>query len=99
MARDTAPAMSGYHDDYEGASSDDLVEGRDAPQDCDLDDDDATPTVPCSQCGEQVPDLADRCPYCGDWIVQSSSGGAPSRRLPAIIVAVAMILALLYYLL
>ncbi|HPM22582.1 MAG TPA: hypothetical protein PLP66_01670 [Phycisphaerae bacterium] len=41
-------------------------------------DDDETATVPCPHCRRPVPDFVDRCPYCGDWIVQSA--GEPRRR-------------------
>ena len=51
----------------------------DAPQARDVsdEDDDETPTVPCPNCRRPVPDFVDRCPYCGDWIVQTA--GAPAR--------------------
>lgn len=40
------------------------------PQECDLaDDDDDDPTVPCSNCRREVSELAERCPYCGEWLV------------------------------
>lgn len=48
------------------------------PQACDLDnedDEDETPTTPCPACGREIPDFVDRCPYCGDWVVQGSGGG------------------------
>jgi hypothetical protein len=59
----------------------------DAPQARDLrgEDDDETPTVPCPNCRRAVPDFADRCPYCGDWIVQGT--GAPARTKPWFIIA------------
>lgn len=73
-------------------------EDRDGPQECDLtaDRDEETPTVPCPGCDREIPDFVDRCPYCGDWVVQSS--GAPARRSPwfilLVLVAVVLILML-----
>lgn len=56
------PAVDRHDDDR-----DDEDEG---PQECDLadgdDDDDAT--VPCSSCRREVSELAERCPYCGEWL-------------------------------
>ena len=37
-------------------------------------DDDEIETVPCPACGKEVYEEAERCPYCGDYIVHSSSG-------------------------
>lgn len=66
----------------------------DEVQDGDWDDGDETPTVPCPRCGRPVPDFADRCHHCGDWIVQTA-GPAP-RRNPVfagvVIVAVGLVL-------
>jgi hypothetical protein len=72
--------MAGRFDQSDAPDTEWEDEDPDAPQECDLTDasDDETPTVPCSNCRRPVPDFADRCPYCGEWIVQSS--GAPSRR-------------------
>ena len=54
-------------------------EDPEGPQACDFgDEDDETPTVPCPGCHRPIPDFADRCPYCGDWVVQTA--GEPSRR-------------------
>lgn len=81
--------------DFDDAWDDDDPDG---PQACDLDadDDDETPTVPCPNCRRPIPDFADRCPYCGDWIVQAS--GAPARRSPwVVVVAVLLIVAFLYW--
>jgi DNA-directed RNA polymerase subunit RPC12/RpoP len=73
---------------------------RDAPQARDLTDEDAdeTPTVPCPHCGREIPDFADRCPYCGDWIVQSS--GPPAHRTLwfTLFVVVAILLILVFWL-
>jgi hypothetical protein len=69
----------------------------DAPQERDLADEDAdeTPTVPCPRCRREIPDFADRCPYCGDWVVQAS--GAPLRRnlwfILLVVLAILLILA------
>jgi DNA-directed RNA polymerase subunit RPC12/RpoP len=74
------------------------AEDPDAPQERDLTDDeeDETPTVPCPHCRREVPDFADRCPYCGEWIVQSS--GAPAGRsawfILIVLIAVLLILAI-----
>jgi len=70
-------------------------EDRDAPQDADLTDEDAdeTPTVPCPHCGREIPDFADRCPYCGDWVVQSS--GPTARRSFWFILLVAFVVLLI----
>ena len=68
---------------------------RDAPQDADLtdEDEDETPTVPCPHCGREIPDFADRCPYCGDWVVQSS--GPAARRSFWFILLVAFVVLLI----
>jgi hypothetical protein len=69
----------------------------DAPQARDVSgaDEDETPTVPCPHCRREIPDFADRCPYCGDWVVQSS--GPPARRsvwfVVLVVIAVLLILA------
>lgn len=57
-------------------------------------DDDETATVPCPHCRRPVPDFVDRCPYCGDWIVQST--GEPRRHRLAFVLLV--LLALLAFL-
>lgn len=64
------------------------------PQARDLNrDDDETATVPCPHCRRPVPDFVDRCPYCGDWIVQSS--GAPRRNLALIVLVTLALLIIL----
>jgi hypothetical protein len=59
-----------------------------APQQRDLtdEDEDETPTVPCPSCGRPIPDFADRCHHCGDWVVQTA--GPPARTRPWFIAAV-----------
>lgn len=65
---------------------DDCEDDLEAPQEADLrdPDDDETTTLPCPHCGGEVAELADRCPNCGDWIVQ----GQPRRRRPGLLLVV-----------
>lgn len=76
----------GYEDEW--------LDDPEAPQPEDLDDEDETPTVPCAGCGELIPDFVDRCPYCGDWVVQSagSSSGRAGWYVVAVIVVVCIVL-------
>ncbi|MCK4342774.1 MAG: hypothetical protein KAY37_13735 [Phycisphaerae bacterium] len=74
------------------------IDDPEGPQECDLidDDDDETPAVPCPNCRRPVPDFADRCPYCGEWIVQST--GVPTRRnVWFVVVVLAVIAAFVYW--
>lgn len=71
-------------DDPEGPLPEDVVD----------DDDDETPTVPCPNCKAEIPDLADKCPYCGEWVAQSAGNSAPVNWF-----IVAAVLALLVFLL
>ena len=49
---------------------------RDAPLEQDIDaDDDVNEVLPCPSCGQEVFEDAERCPYCGDWIVPGSGRG------------------------
>ena len=91
--------MCPVHDDDEGLSWEarEALDDPEGPQAGDLDDEEETPTVPCPSCGEEIPDFADRCPYCGDWVVQG--GGRSARSLLFIAVAVLLIVALLFWLL
>ncbi len=84
------------HDDdaYEAWDDD-----RDLPQERDLvdDDDDQTPTVDCPSCGREIAEFADRCPYCGDWVVAGGdTSTAASRRLWPIVVVIILIAGLLW---
>ncbi len=84
-----------YDDDWD-------ADDPDAPQERDLDkgtgndsvggDDNAdTPTEPCPSCGREVADTADKCPYCGDWIVPGAGG---ARRTPWFTLIVCLALAI-----
>lgn len=75
-------------DDQDWDDDDDLAGGYD-------DEDEETPTVPCPHCQRAIPDFADRCPYCGDWVVQG--GVTTTSHKPWIIIAA--ILALVGFLL
>ena len=44
------------------------------------DDDDDAETVPCPECGEEVYEEAEQCPYCGQYIVHSGRGYVWSGR-------------------
>ncbi len=72
----------------------------DAPQARDLTDENAddTPTVPCSHCRRDIPDFADRCPYCGDWVVQSSGPSARRNLWFILLVILAVLLILAFWL-
>lgn len=72
--------------DPEGPQERDLVDERE----------DETPTVPCSNCGRPVPDFADKCPYCGDWILQSA-GASRRRSLWFILIVLAVLAAFVYW--
>jgi hypothetical protein len=72
---------------------DDLDDDLDAPLGSDLDDesdDDVTDTRPCPQCQREVYAAADRCPYCGAYMVQELSGAA-SRGLLFVLTAIVVI--------
>jgi hypothetical protein len=84
-ARFDPPEYDDWEDDPEAPQERDLV-GQD-------EDDDETPTVPCPSCHAPIPEFADRCPYCGDWVVQG--GQPPGRAKWFILVAILLLLAFL----
>jgi DNA-directed RNA polymerase subunit RPC12/RpoP len=69
-----------WEDDPEGPQERDLVG----------EDDEDTPTVPCPSCGAEILDFVDKCPHCGDWIVQRS--GTPSHRRGWVVLVVILLL-------
>jgi hypothetical protein len=97
--------MAGSRDEYDedvaperdDGSADWDPDDRDAPLECDLargGDEDEAETVPCPHCRREVPDFADRCHHCGEWIVQSA--GAHQRNLwylPVVIIVLAIVAA------
>jgi hypothetical protein len=90
--------MTSRYDDVDA----DWEEGEadpEGPQAADLVDEEAQgiATVPCPQCDRPIPDFADRCPYCGEWVVQGGKPGLSARGVLFIIIAVLVILALLLW--
>ncbi len=85
-------------EDAGGGWDDDDENDRDAPQARDLEerDDDESATEPCPSCRRDVYEGADRCPYCGEYIVP---GRAPrgGRGVWVAIVAALVVVALVYW--
>jgi len=44
--------------------------------DGEFNDDDSTETVPCSECGAEVYEDAEQCPYCGFYIITETNAWA-----------------------
>jgi len=57
------------------AETDCQDDSRDDPQQIDIDElgGDDNDTVPCPNCGQEVYEDTDRCPYCGHWVVLTES--------------------------
>jgi hypothetical protein len=66
---------------------DDTIEAQDT--------DDDEPTYPCPGCGAQVYELADACPYCGEYLALDRVDHAGSRPTWVWIGAIAAIMAML----
>ena len=77
----------------ESSWDDDDPEG---PQECDLDDEETTPTIPCPSCDRPIPDFADHCPYCGDWVVQSA--GTTRRSIGFMVIVLMLLVAFVIFL-
>lgn len=73
-----------YREDWE--------DDHDAPQECDLDDDDDDAVVDCPNCGREVSELADRCPHCGDWIVHDAAAVSTGWKRGAFVALAAVVL-------
>lgn len=81
-------------DDWRG---DDPLDDREGPQECDVESDsDDLAVVPCPACRRDVSELADRCPHCGDWIVQDAAAGSARKPL-LIVIAILLLIALLLW--
>ena len=82
-----------WNDDSDDA--DDFDVDPEEPQECDLEDEgdceDAYDVEPCPNCGKDVSELAERCPYCGEWIVQGPAKISP-RSLAFMVLGVFLIL-------
>jgi len=92
------PTYPDERDEFESSWDDD--DGN-APQARDLEapGEDETPTVPCPSCGRDIPDFADRCPYCGDWVVQTSGPPARHNLWFVLVASVAILLIVLFWVL
>ena len=84
---DLPPEAREALEDPEGPQARDLVDTGDGQTD----------TSPCPSCGRQIADLAERCPYCGDWVVRGQRGPASSRTLLFVAVVILLVIALLYW--
>jgi len=60
--------------DDEGPGEHDLE-----PDEEDVGDDPEDDQLPCPSCGRMIFDDADRCPYCGDWIMPLAAATACGR--------------------
>lgn len=77
------------------AREDGWLDDREGPQTYDLDDRtdaDDYGLVACPRCGREVSELAERCPYCGDWITADARG---SRMRKPLLIAIAILLLVL----
>jgi uncharacterized paraquat-inducible protein A len=69
------------------------LEDPEGPQECDLlATDDEVDTVPCPNCGAEIPEMADHCPRCSEWVVQGGDRPMSNRTL---LIAAVVFLALL----
>ncbi|MEP0848761.1 MAG: hypothetical protein HRF50_18300 [Phycisphaerae bacterium] len=74
---------------------DDREDDDEGPQECDLAEDDDDATVPCSSCRRDVSELAERCPYCGEWLVAGPATPHRGRIGAALLILAAAAMALL----
>jgi len=74
---------------------DEDVDDPEAPQECDLggEDDLETDTEPCPACGREIAEMAEQCPYCGQWVTLPAP--ASSRRTIGFIAVVILLIVLL----
>ena len=97
-----SPSHDPNHNDLDDLSWEarEALEDPDGPQACDLTgQDDETETVACPSCGESVPEFADRCHHCGDWIIPQGQKSVSNHNLLFVAVVFLLVLVLLYWLL
>lgn len=58
------------------------------PYDEEWDEDEATSTIPCANCGAEVYEEADSCPVCGEFLID---GARPLDKKPAWFVALGLL--------
>jgi len=79
-------------DGYAGGRTQD-----DEPLEADqTDDDEEVDTVACPSCRREIAEFAERCPYCGDWVVRGRGAGS-QRDVLFTIVAILLVLVILYW--
>jgi len=61
-----------WDDDYVEDYSEGEFDDDDYYDDDHLDDDDSAELLPCPDCGESIYEEAERCPYCGSYVVHST---------------------------
>ena len=66
----------------------DDLHDREFPDDIDTADGDEPADIACPYCGEMISEDAERCPKCGDYIVEAD---APRRRVPMWIIIAAVV--------
>jgi len=64
--------LTTMYDEFENMRSNQPIDDYEYPDPPDDDDDDQVETVPCPECGAQVYEEAERCPYCGGYITSST---------------------------
>ena len=77
---------------------DDPIGDDELPDEADLADGENLAVVPCPSCGEMMPDDADQCASCGDWVTAWSPA---TRRASGwfwpVMVAVLVVVILVYW--
>ena len=68
----------------------------DAPQDIDLKEGEEPVFEECPICGKVIPESADRCPYCGQWLLAKTAAGERSSGwfwpvMVAIVIAIILV--------
>ncbi|MCK5114494.1 MAG: hypothetical protein KAR11_07020 [Phycisphaerae bacterium] len=70
--------MTDWNEDFTDDNNG-VDEGPDDETDADLLDDNSE-LVPCQHCGTMISEYAQKCPACGDWIVEGQDESALTRR-------------------
>ena len=57
----------------DGPTEDENWPDEDWPDEDWADEDESNETLPCPECGESIYEDAEQCPYCGNYVVHSTS--------------------------